>query len=160
MSQKHDWMPQFNWPVFGPLLGIIATLFIVSAVVGSRVLEREGGVGVTFGTNPERGAPLASNGGRGGPGPVLLAPEVEALKLRSLAARVNGTPTVRKGPGTQYGGLHSLQNGEEVHVIACSPGCEWYRILSLTDAEVQFWVSSAFLAVSGKADQLPVLTPQ
>jgi hypothetical protein len=45
-------------------------------------------------------------------------------------------------------------------VIACSPGCEWYRILSLTDAEVQFWVPSAFLTLSGKSDGLPVLTPQ
>src|SRR5207302_9286027 len=114
-----DRMPQFNWPVFGPLLGIIAVVLIVSAVIGARVLERDGDSSVSFGTNPQRDAPLPANPGRGGPAPVLLPPAVEQLKLRSIPARVNGTPTVRKGPGTQYGGLHVLQNGEELHVSAC-----------------------------------------
>lgn len=37
MSTHGNWMPQFNWPVFGPLLGIFATLALVGAVVGSRL---------------------------------------------------------------------------------------------------------------------------
>jgi hypothetical protein len=157
-------MPQFNWPVFGPLLGIIATLLIVGTIIGGRLAsDRLGDSPATRtadGTNPDRDAPLPANPGTGGAGPDLLPPAVRELKLRSLPARVSGTPTVRSGPGTQYPGVHTLQNGEEVHVIACSPGCEWYRILSLTEATAQLWVPAVFVQVNGRTDTLPVLTPQ
>ena len=43
-------------------------------------------------------------------------------------------------------------------MIACSPGCDWLRILSLTD-DGQRWIPSAFLTVSGRVDELPVQTP-
>jgi len=154
-------MPQFNWPVFGPLVGILTVLFVVSFVIGSRVLARPESSSVpsvATGSNPERDAPLPASPGRGGP--TLVPPAAAELRLFSLPARVLGAPTVRKGPGTQYGGLHSLQNGEEVHLIACSPGCEWYRILSLSDPGVQFWAPAAFLSVSGKPETLPVLKPE
>ncbi|MGH2584991.1 MAG: SH3 domain-containing protein [Dehalococcoidia bacterium] len=159
MSHNRDWMPQFNWPVFGPFLGILATLLVVGVVIGVR-LWPDGDEPAVFGTNPEVDSPLPDTPGRGGPGPVLLPPAVEALRLNSLSARVSGVPTVRRGPGTQYAGVHQLQNGEEVHVIACSPGCEWYRILSLTDAEAQLWVPAIFVTVNGRVESLPVLTPQ
>jgi len=156
-------MPQFNWPVFGPFLGIIATVLIVGIVVGVRLLPDGGDAGPEqniAGTNPDRDAPLPENPGTGGPGPALLPPGVRELKLRSLAARVSGGPTVRGGPGTQYPGLQQLKEGEEVHVIACSPGCEWLRILSLTDAQAQHWLPAVFLTVAGRVETLPVLTPQ
>ncbi len=164
MARNLDRMPQFNWPVFGPLLGIIVTLALVGVVLVPR-LWPEGDdptrvQTITDGTNPDRNAPLPANPGTGGAGPVLLPPEVHELKLRSLSARVSGAPTVRQGPGTQYPGLHQLQTGEEVHVIACSPGCEWLRILSLSDAHAQWWVPAVFLTVSGRVESLPVLTPQ
>ena len=163
MSRSRDRMPQFNWPVFGPLLGIIATVLIVGLVVGARLLPDIGDSAPdqrVAGTNPDRDAPLPQNPGTGGAGPVLLPPSVAELKLHSLAARVSGSPTVRGGPGTQYPGLHQLKEGEEVHVIACSPGCEWLRILSLIDAQAQHWVPAVFLTVAGRVDALPVLRPQ
>lgn len=165
MARSRDWFPQFNWPVFGPLLGIAATLVVVGLVVGARLwpdvsTSNRGSDPIASGTNPDRNAPLPENPGMGGAGPVLLPPDVRELKLRSLPARVSGSPNVRGGPGTQYPSLHQLQNGEEVHVIACSPGCEWLRILSLTDGRAQHWVPAVFLTVSGRVDALPVLTPQ
>lgn len=163
MIRSRDWMPQFNWPVFGPLLGILATFLVVGTVIAVRVwpaTDSAGEQATVIGGNPDRDAPLSANPGTGGAGPVLLPPAVRELKIRSLSARVTGSPTVRLGPGTQYPGAHALQTGEEVHVIACSPGCEWYRILSLTDANAQFWVPGTFLAVTGSPDTLPVLTPR
>ncbi len=165
MSRSRDWMPQFNWPVFGPFLGIVATLLVVGLVVGVRLWPDQSSGGTpadstALGTNPDRNAPLPPNPGTGGAGPVQLPPEVRELKLVSIPARVSGAPNVRGGPGTQYPSLHSLQNGEEVHVIACSPGCEWLRILSLSDGRAQHWVPSVFLTVSGRVEGLPVLTPQ
>jgi hypothetical protein len=162
MIRSRDWMPQFNWPVFGPLLGILATFLIVGSVIAVRVWPQgETGTSITAaGTNPERDGPLSASPGTGGAGTALLPPEVRDLKVRSLSARVTGTPTVRTGPGTQYPGAYTLKQGEEVHVIACSPGCEWYRVLSLTDANAQLWVPGSFLAVTGKPESLPVLTPQ
>jgi len=164
MTSTRDRMPQFNWPVFGPFLGILATLLLVGAVVGVRLLSHDvddpASVRVTDGSNPDRDAPLPETPGTGGAGPVLLPPAVRELKLRSVPARVSGSPTVRTGPGTQYAGIHQLTNGEEIHVIACSPGCEWYRILSLSDATAQLWVPAVFATVNGRVDSLPVLTPQ
>ena len=163
MSLTRDRMPQFNWPVFGPLLGIILTVLLVAVVIGVRVWpegDDAAGRSRAAGVNPARDAPLPANPGMGGAGPVLLPPAVEALKLRSLSARVIGTPSVRTGPGTQYSSTYALRDGEEVHVIACSPGCEWLRILSLTDAQAQLWVPAVFLAVSSPVETLPVLTPR
>ena len=165
MSTRRDRMPQFNWPVFGPFLGIIATLLVVGIVVGVRVWPDGSGDGASVrsardGANPDRDAPLPASPGTGGAGPVLLPPAVRELKLYSLSGRVSGSPTVRRGPGTQYPGVHVLQNGEEVHVIARSPGCEWYRILSLSDAEAQLWLPAIFVTVNGRVEDLPVLTPR
>jgi hypothetical protein len=161
MSRTRDWMPQFNWPVFGPFLGILVTLLVVGIVVGVRLWpDRSGDGNTAFGTNPDQNAPLPEVPGTGGPGPLLVPPSVQELKLMSLPARVSGTPQVRQGPGTQYQAVHQLSNGEEVHVIACSPGCEWYRILSLSDAQAQLWVPAVFVTVNGRPDSLPVLTPQ
>ena len=163
MSLTRDRMPQFNWPVFGPLLGILLTVLVVGVVVGVRVWpdgEDADARAQRDGSNPERDAPLPANPGTGGAAPVLLPPAVQALKLRSLSARVIGTPNVRSGPGTQYPSQYALRDGEEVHVIACSPGCEWLRILSLTDAQAQLWLPAVFLAVSGPVETLPVLTPR
>ena len=163
MSLTRDRMPQFNWPVFGPLLGIILTVLVVGVVVGVRVWpdgEAMDDRARRDGSNPERDAPLPANPGTGGAGPALLPPAVQALKLQSLSARVIGTPSVRSGPGTQYPSTHTLRDGEEVHVIACSPGCEWLRILSLSDAQAQFWLPAVFLAVNGRVESLPVLTPR
>lgn len=161
MSRNRDWMPQFNWPVFGPFLGIIATLLVVGLVVGVRLWPDGAAENpAAFGTNPDQDDPLPTNPGTGGAGPLLVPPEVRELKLRSLPGRVSGTPSVRRGPGTQYPAVHPLSDGEEVHVIACSPGCEWYRILSLSDAESQLWLPAVFVTVNGRADSLPVLTPQ
>ena len=103
---------------------------------------------------------LPSTPGAGGAGAALLPPQVRELKLGSLSALVTGTPSVRRGPGTQYLGDYTLHNGEEVHVIACSPGCEWYRILSLSDAEAQLWLPAIFVTVNGRVEDLPVLTPR
>jgi hypothetical protein len=161
MSRSRDWMPQFNWPVFGPFLGIIATLLVVGLVVGVRLwpdgAEESPAV---LGADSNDSDQLPSQLGTGGPGPLLLPPAVQELKLHSLPARVSGAPSVRRGPGTQYPSVHMLSDGEEVHVIACSPGCEWYRILSLSEADAQLWVPAIFVTVNGRVDALPVLTPQ
>lgn len=161
MSRSHDWMPQFNWPVFGPVVGILGTLLIVGLVLSGRAWGVDPPSPIASrGGNPDRNAPLPANPGVGGAGPVLVAPAARELQLRSLSARVNGIPTVRSGPGTQYPGLGQISHGEEVHVIACSPGCEWLRVLSLTEPESQRWIPAIFLTVNGKTDALPVLTPQ
>jgi hypothetical protein len=163
MSRSPDWMPQFNWPVFGPFLGILATLLVVGAVVGVRLWPGGDNVAGTpilsvDGTNPDRDAPLPENPGVGGP--ALQPPGARDARIRSLPARVSGTPGVRAGPGTQYPGLHQLKDGDEVHVIACSPGCEWLRLFSATDPQAQHWVPAVFLTVAGRVETLPVLTPQ
>lgn len=163
MSTNRDWMPQFNWPVFGPFLGILATLLVVGIVIGIRLWPDGGAPARRTGDshNPERNAPLPANPGIGGPGVLgLLPPGAREMKLHALSARIEGTPTVRRGPGVQYSGLFTLQHGEEVHVIACSPGCEWLRILSLTEADAQHWIPAVFAVVNGPADTLPVLTPR
>jgi poly-beta-hydroxyalkanoate depolymerase len=56
--------------------------------------------------------------------------------------------------------VFALHHGEEVHVIACSPGCEWLRILSLNEADAQHWIPAVFAVVNGPTDSLPVLTPR
>lgn len=160
MIRRHDLLPQFNWPVFGPLLGILATLAVVSVVLLPRVWPGSHDAPTTFGANPQRNAPLPANPGVGGPDPALQAPPARAAALATLSARVLGTPTVRRGPGTEYPTGDTLVNGAEVHVIACSPGCSWLRLLTLGNADAQVWVPAVFLSVNGPVESLPVVTPR
>lgn len=88
----------------------------------------------------------------------LRPPELVKSDLFSLSARVVGSPTIRRGPGTQYAEVKRAGDGEEYHVIACSPGCEWLRVFPLNDTG-QWWLPSSFLSVSGKVEELPVLSP-
>lgn len=161
MARTHDRLPQFNWPVFGPFLGIVITILVVVGVLAVRLLPESDGGGPTSvanGVNPDRDAPLPANPGRGGPEPV--APTAVRTAIYSLSARVVGTPTVRRGPGTQFAAVYALESGQEVHVIACSPGCEWLRLFSPTDATAQLWLPAVFLNVSGNVATLPVQAPQ
>ncbi len=134
-------LPQFNWSVLGPLIVVLALVVGVSGFVASLMA---GGTG--------RHVP-----GTGG-GYDLRPPELVKSQLFSLSARVNGSPTIRRGPGTQYPAVGKATDGQELHVIACSPGCEWLRVFNLND-DGQWWIPSAFLTVSGRVDELPVLTP-
>ena len=144
MPQK-AFFPQFNWAVFGPLIVVLALIVGVSGWVASLTMGDLGGVSV--GRTP----------GRGG-GADLRPPELVKSQLFSLSARVNGQPTIRRGPGTQYAAVSKATDGQEYHVIACSPGCEWLRVFSLND-DGQWWMPAVFLSVSGETDQLPILTP-
>jgi hypothetical protein len=149
VPRKDEWFPQFNWPVFGPLIVALALIVGVSGLIWSLSI-----------TNRSDASDRAAGGrvpGTGG-GVELRAPDAVRSKLFSLSARVNGTPTIRRGPGTQYEVVSRANDGQEFHVIACSPGCEWLRLLSLTD-EGQWWLPAVFLSVSGKVEQLPVLSP-
>lgn len=88
----------------------------------------------------------------------LRPPSAERAKVYSLSARVLGNPTLRRGPGTQYAPVQAASDGQEFHVIACSPGCEWLRIFTLGD-DGQWWLPANFLSLSGDVKTLPVLTP-
>lgn len=160
MIRRHNLLPQFNWPVFGPLLGIFATIMVVGLVLLPRVWPADQNTSAAFGANPQRDAPLPANPGIGGPDPALQAPPPRSAALATLSARVIGTPTVRRGPGTEYLTGDTLANGAEVHVIACSPGCSWLRLLTLGNADAQVWIPAVFLSVNGALDGLPVLTPR
>jgi hypothetical protein len=95
--------------------------------------------------------------GTGG-GVELRPPELVRSQLFSLSGRVTGSPTMRRGPGTQYPAVRQVADGQEYHVIACSPGCEWLRVLNLND-DGQWWLPAVFLDVSGELEELPILTP-
>lgn len=153
MPRKQDRFPQLNWPVFAPLIVVLALVVGVSGFVVSLTAP-----GTRGSASP---APQASRDSRvpgTGGGADLRPPELVRSQLFSLSARVNGTPTIRRGPGTQYPAVTKALDGQEFHVIACSPGCDWLRVFSLTD-EGQWWLPAVFLSVSGKVEQLPVLAP-
>lgn len=54
--------------------------------------------------------------------------------------------------------MAKAHDDQELHVIACSPGCAWVRVFSLDD-DGQRWVPLVFLSVSGRLEELPVLAP-
>lgn len=143
-------LPQFNWSVFGPLVVILSLIVGVSGFVYSLGTGEDAG--------PAQAALSATHAPGTGGGADLRPPELVKSELFSLSARVNGSPTIRRGPGTQYPTVAKAVDGQELHVIACSPGCDWLRVFSLTDSG-QWWLPSAFLTVSGDVHQLPVLTP-
>ena len=149
MPRRYQWFPQFNWPVFGPLIVALALIVGVSGLLWSLSLT-----GRSDRTGVSSGGRVPGTGG----GAELRAPDAVRSKLFSLSARVNGSPTIRRGPGTQYEAVSKASDGQEFHVIACSPGCEWLRLLSLAD-EGQWWLPAVFLSVGGKVEQLPVLSP-
>jgi hypothetical protein len=141
--------PQFNWPVLAPLLCLFVLVIGISGFVyGSLLVDDSSGA-------------ISSSGGRTvgrGGGIDLRPPELVRSKVLSLSARVVGAPMIRRGPGTQYAEVKRAADGEEYHVVACSPGCEWLQVFSLSDPG-QWWLPSSFLSVSGKVEQLQVLTP-
>ena len=151
MLRKRESVPQFNWPVFGPLIVALALIVGVSGFMYSLTTTREQPGPVR---EPAGDARAPGTGG----GADLRPPELVRSKLFSLSARVNGSPTIRRGPGTQYPAVAKAMDGQEFHVIACSPRCEWLQIFSLTD-DGQWWLPSVFLSVSGDVQELPVLTP-
>src|SRR5207249_9302551 len=117
--------------IFGPLIVVFALIVGVSGFIVGLVGTGDG---------DSAGQPGGHVAGTGG-GVDLRPPELVRSPLFSLSARINGSPTIRRGPGTQYAAVDKLPDGEEVHVIACSPGCDWLRILSLTD-DGQRWIPS------------------
>jgi hypothetical protein len=142
VPRRREWLPQFNWPVFGPLIVVIALVVGISGLV----------VGLLAGGG-EADRSLATGGGYD-----LRPPELVRAQVFSLSARVIGSPTIRRGPGTQYPAVGRATDGQELHVIACSPDCAWLRVFTLTD-EGQWWLPAVFLSVSGRLEDLPVLTP-
>lgn len=151
MLRGREVLPQFNWPVLGPLIVVLALIVGVSGFIVT--LTATG----TRTNAPRRPAGESLAGGTGG-GADLRPPELVRSQLFSLSARVNGAPTIRRGPGTQYPVVAKAVDGQEFHVIACSAGCEWLRVFSLTD-DGQWWLPAVFLSVSGATAELPVLTP-
>jgi hypothetical protein len=150
---RSGWFPQFNWAVFGPLIAVLALIVGISGFVVSFTVPGSGSSGGSSeATTRDTHVP-----GTGG-GVDLRPPQLVKSQLFSLSARVNGTPTIRRGPGTQYPVVAKVTDGQEFHVIACSPGCEWLRVFSLTD-DGQWWLPSVFVTVSGKLEELPILTP-
>lgn len=146
-------VPQLNWSVAGPLVVILSLIVGLSGFVVSYT-------GTGIGGSDDRPVSAARNLGASGTGGGvdLRPPELVKSQIFSLSARVAGSPTIRRGPGTQYAPVAKATEGQEVHVIACSPNCDWLRVFSLND-EGQWWLPAAFLVVSGKVDELPVLTP-
>lgn len=147
---RSDWFPQFNWSVFAPLLIVLAMIVGVSGWIANLTIDRERAPAAASGAS----APAPGTGG----GVDLRPPELVRSQLFSLSVRVSGNPTIRRGPGTQYAAVTKAAEGQEFHVIACSPGCEWLRLFSLAD-DGQWWLPAVFLAVSGNIQELPVLTP-
>ncbi len=143
--------PQFNWPIFGPIMVLLALLVGISGFVVSLTMESGAG-SVSAGAS---GGRVPGTGGAED----LRPPDAVKSKLFSLSARVNGNPTIRRGPGTQYATVNQATDGQELHVIACSPGCEWLRVFTLSDSG-QWWLPAVFVSVSGRVEQLPVLTPE
>jgi hypothetical protein len=145
--------PQLNWTVAGPLIVVLALIIGISGFIVSLSVA-----GTGFGSS---GNEVATDGGYvpgTGGGVDLRPPPLVRSQLFSLSARVVGSPTIRRGPGTQYAVVRTAAEGQEFHVIACSPGCEWLRVFSLSD-DGQWWLPSTFLNVSGKVEELPILTP-
>lgn len=143
MIRRADWFPQFNWSVFGPLVVVFALVVGLSGFVVSLTIPHPEARAV-----PAPAAPAAD----------LRAPERVRPQFSSLSARVVGAPMIRRGPGAQYDAVARALDGQELHVIACNPGCEWLRVFSITD-DGQWWLPSSFLTVSGKVQELPVLAP-
>lgn len=147
--------PQLNWAVAGPLIVALALIIGVAGfIVSLTVADAGAGVGKRQGEHAAGSDHVPGTGG----GVDLRPPQLVRSQLFSLSARVMGTPTIRRGPGTQYPAVRTATEGQEFHVIACSPGCEWLRVFSLND-DGQWWLPASFLAVSGKVEELPILTP-
>ena len=150
MPRSSVWLPQLDWSVFGALVVVLALIVGISGFVVGLTASGERSSGSDQGA--QRRVP-----GTGG-GVDLRPPELVRRQLFSLSARVNGAPAIRRGPGTQYPVVGKATDGQELHVIACSPGCEWLRVFTLAD-DGQWWIPAVFLSVSGRLEDLPVLTP-
>jgi hypothetical protein len=136
--------------VAGPLVVVIALVVGVAGIIFNLTASDSA---TSAGPRVEVGHVNGTGGGID-----LQPPTLVKSRVFSLSARVLGSPTVRRGPGTQYAPVMQVNDGQEFHVVACSPDCEWLRILSLTDPG-QWWLPSSFLSVSGNVHELPVLTP-
>lgn len=147
LGSRRRSLPQLNWAVVAPLTVALALLVGASGFIYGLFAPEGDTTSVTAQRAP----------GTGGAAD-LRPPELVKSKLFSLSARIIGTPTIRKGPGTQYDEVFKVNDGQEFHVVACSPGCSWLRVFSLTETE-QWWLPSSFLSVSGDVSELPVLTP-
>lgn len=153
MPRALNWAARPRADLLVPLVVALALVVGLSGlVVGFTDAPATGGGPVTLSTARTPTAP-----GTGG-GTELRPPGVVRAQLLSLSARVSGTPTIRRGPGVQYAAVARASDGEEYHVIACSPGCEWLRVFTLTD-DGQWWLPSVFVSVSGDVARLPVLAP-
>lgn len=146
LGMRRRSFPQFNWSVVAPLLIALALLFGASGFIYGLVAPDRAG-------DSDGALQRAGTGG----GMDLRAPDLVKSKLFSLSARITGSPTIRKGPGTQYDEVFKVNEGQEFHIVACSPGCSWVRLMTLDNA--QWWLPSTFVAVSGDINELPVLTP-
>ena len=81
----------------------------------------------------------------------------------SSTVQVTGVPAndvlnVRSGPGTSYGIVGALGNGDSVRNLGCQSegNTRWCQIEMLTDMRERGWVSARYLALQGgAATQLP-----
>jgi hypothetical protein len=150
---RNSAFPQLNWAVAGPLVVALALIVGISGFIFSLTVT-DTSLGRSRGGDTSEGSHVPGTGG----GVDLRPPQLVRSQLFSLSARVVGSPTLRRGPGTQYAVVSRPTEGQEFHVIACSPGCEWLRVFSLND-DGQWWLPATFLAVSGNVNELPILTP-
>jgi uncharacterized iron-regulated membrane protein len=130
-------MPQFNWPVMGPIVLILALVAGGAVFLGTHL--------------PHPAAQV----GRGTASPPQAAARASATPTGvQIPGRVIGTPHIRSDPSSNAIVLQDLQGGQTVQVTACSAGCAWYRV-ALPGQATSGWVSSAFVDVQGDEHKLP-----
>lgn len=126
-------MPQFNWPILGPII-----LAAAAAVAGVLFLF-------------SRVPPIATQ-------PASAANRTSASLQHPgprFPGRVIGTPHLRTQPSSNAQVLQDLQSGELVDVSACNTTCGWF-LVGAPGSPPAGWVPSAFVSLQGDEQKLAV----
>jgi hypothetical protein len=126
-------LPQFNWPVLGP---------IILAILGTTA-----GIALFFSRVQHHTPPSAANSTG------VHRADSAAVKLQGY---VVGTPHLRAGPSSNATVLQDLQSGQIVDVSACSSSCGWFFVGPLGQTSIG-WVPAAFVTVHGDERRLTVI---
>lgn len=90
--------------------------------------------------------------------PVVAAPAPSNLQGMAI---ILATTAVRIGPGDEYDLTGQLGEGDAVRVVACTPGCTWYRTAAggWIPAAMQIGASTDLPVIADVAAVIPTATP-